>query len=45
MQKTCSLCGGSYYNTFAFKGGYVCEDCLKYLKSEIQVRGRVQGDY
>lgn len=42
MKKTCSICGGSYYNAFAFKGGYVCEDCLQYLKADTSIRGNVQ---
>lgn len=29
----CSLCGGIYRN-IAFKGGYICEDCVEYLKSQ-----------
>ncbi len=29
--KQCSLCGGIYHN-IAFRGGYVCEDCVNYLK-------------
>lgn len=28
----CSLCGHLYKN-FAFKGGYICEDCLESIKS------------
>lgn len=27
----CSLCGNIYHNTI-FKGGYVCEDCIDYIK-------------
>lgn len=27
----CSLCG-QLYNNFAFKGGYICEDCLDVIK-------------
>lgn len=27
----CSLCGQLYQN-FAFKGGYICEDCLGSIK-------------
>ncbi|MEI3504452.1 MAG: hypothetical protein ACLS8Q_10830 [Anaerovoracaceae bacterium] len=34
MKRTCSLCGSTCYEAFAFKGGYVCENCLQYLKSE-----------
>ncbi len=28
---SCSLCGRMYHN-FAFKGGYICEDCLQSIK-------------
>ena len=31
MNKNCTLCGNIYYNT-VFKGGYVCEDCIAYIK-------------
>ncbi len=31
MKKNCSLCGNIYHNT-VFKGGYVCEDCIKFVK-------------
>ncbi len=31
MKNYCSLCGNIYHNT-VFKGGYVCEDCLAYVK-------------
>lgn len=27
----CSLCG-SQYRSIAFKGGYVCETCMDYIK-------------
>ncbi len=27
----CSLCGNRYHN-IAFKGGYVCETCVDYIK-------------
>lgn len=29
----CSLCGQLYHN-FAFKGGYICEDCLDSIKEQ-----------
>lgn len=32
----CSLCGNVYHNTI-FKGGYVCEDCVKYIKHNDKV--------
>ena len=27
----CTLCG-RLYSSFAFKGGYICEDCLQSIK-------------
>ena len=30
----CSLCGCVKYDTFTFKKGYVCENCLEFLKEE-----------
>ena len=33
MEKTCSLCGNRYRNT-VFKCGFVCEDCIRYIKRE-----------
>ncbi|MCQ4637896.1 hypothetical protein NE619_14265 [Anaerovorax odorimutans] len=30
---TCSLCG-QLYNNFAFKGGYICESCLRSIQGE-----------
>jgi hypothetical protein len=32
MDKSCSICGNIFHNT-VFKGGYVCEDCVAYIKS------------
>ncbi len=32
-QGACSLCGQLYHN-FAFKGGYICEDCLDSIKDQ-----------
>jgi len=32
MERNCSLCGNIYHNT-VFKGGYVCEDCLQFIKT------------
>lgn len=32
MEKNCSLCGNIYHNT-TFRGGYICEDCLNYIKT------------
>ena len=31
------------YDTFAFKGGYVCEECLKYLKDSFQLDTNVRS--
>ncbi|HIV79640.1 MAG TPA: hypothetical protein IAB13_01520 [Candidatus Avanaerovorax faecigallinarum] len=31
MKKNCSLCGNIYHNT-TFRGGFICEDCLNYIK-------------
>lgn len=31
MKKNCSLCGNIYHNT-TFRGGFICEDCLRYIK-------------
>ena len=28
----CSLCG-NIFNNIVFKGGYVCEDCIDFIKS------------
>lgn len=30
----CSLCGCVHYETFVFKNGRVCEQCLEFLKDE-----------
>jgi len=34
MKKTCFLCGNIYYHNIPFKSGYVCEECIRYLKSQ-----------
>lgn len=31
VKNYCSICGNIYHNT-VFKGGYVCEDCIRYIK-------------
>lgn len=31
MRKNCSLCGNIYHNT-VFRGGFICEDCLNYIR-------------
>lgn len=36
MKHECSICG-STYETFAFKGGFVCEDCLSFIKDSFQL--------
>ena len=32
MNKRCTICGNILHNTI-FKGGYICEDCIKLVKS------------
>lgn len=34
MKKKCSICGCHYRQTIAFKSGYVCDNCLEYLKGK-----------
>ena len=36
---TCSLCGKIRYDTFVFKNGRVCEQCLEFLKDGIHSDG------
>ncbi|MDD4200747.1 MAG: hypothetical protein PHS19_05085 [Eubacteriales bacterium] len=31
MDNLCSICGCNY-DTYTFKGGYVCESCLNFVK-------------
>mgnify|MGYP000460586000 FL=1 len=31
MRHRCSLCG-NIHNNITFKCGYVCEDCIEYIK-------------
>ena len=31
MIKNCSICGNLYHN-ITFRGGYICEDCVNYIK-------------
>ncbi len=38
---TCSICGRTY-DTFLFKGGYICEDCIHYMKTEYQIDPHVR---
>ena len=33
MKKRCSLCGRDLYENTPFKAGYICEDCILYMKS------------
>lgn len=35
MKKKCTICGkeNSNHNYKAFGGGYVCEDCISYIRS------------
>ena len=32
-KRECSFCGKEY-DIFAFKGGYVCENCLQYIREQ-----------
>lgn len=31
----CSLCGCVRYNTFSFKGGFICDHCLEFLRDGV----------
>ena len=33
----CSLCNCVRYDTFMFKKGYVCEECLEFLRQGIHL--------
>jgi len=44
MKKTCTLCGCSYGEIYAFKSGNVCEDCLQFLKADVPASGHVRTD-
>lgn len=41
MKCKCSICGCTY-GTFEFKGGYVCEDCLSYIRETYQPDSQVR---
>ena len=43
-KKSCTLCGCSYGDIYAFKNGSVCEDCLQYLKTDITADDHVRAD-
>ena len=43
MKKSCTLCGCTYSQLFAFKTGHVCEDCLQHLKSDFQADSQVRA--
>ncbi len=45
MKTTCTLCGCSYGGIYAFKAGYVCENCVKLLKSDHSNDTQVQIAY
>ncbi|MDD7719436.1 MAG: hypothetical protein PUJ11_08070 [Eubacteriaceae bacterium] len=30
----CTICENKCYKTIAFKSGYVCENCLQYIRSQ-----------
>jgi len=42
MKERCSICGCTY-NIFAFKSGFVCEDCLNYLKGSFEIDAYVRS--
>jgi hypothetical protein len=44
MKKPCTICGCSYGEVYAFKGGSVCEDCLQLLKTSVPADGPVRLD-
>ncbi|MEE0772038.1 MAG: hypothetical protein UIJ87_02545 [Anaerovoracaceae bacterium] len=33
MKKTCTICGCSYGDLYAFKAGHICENCVRLLKA------------
>ncbi|MDO4833697.1 MAG: hypothetical protein Q4A40_01515 [Bacillota bacterium] len=35
MNRKCSICGCTY-DTFAFKGGYICDACLQYVRNSLE---------
>ena len=43
MHNKCSICGCSYRDLYAFKGGYVCEDCLLFLQTEFEADSLVRS--
>ncbi len=43
MEKKCSICGCAY-STFAFKGGFVCENCLQYVRDNYRADHRLSED-
>ncbi len=42
MKEKCSICGRDY-DTFAFKGGFVCEGCLNYLKDSFDADAQMRS--
>ncbi|MBQ0078755.1 MAG: hypothetical protein KBS66_02540 [Eubacterium sp.] len=34
MESTCTICGSTRYESFSFKAGHVCEECLDYIKND-----------
>ena len=32
MNKKCDLCGKAVHSNILFKAGYICKDCISYLK-------------
>lgn len=45
MKKSCTLCGCSYGDIYAFKAGYVCENCVRLMKSSHQTVNQVRFGY
>ena len=41
MKKSCTICGCSY-ETYTFKAGHICEDCIHYLKADFQADSQVR---
>lgn len=33
MKKSCTICGCSYGDIYAFKAGHICENCVRLLKT------------
>ena len=42
MSDNCSICGRSYCDTYVFKGGFICEDCIHYIKDTFTSDGSLR---